>query len=163
MSDNAEHVRALKQIRERGFLHSEDFEKLDAAILALSPAAAGDGVLRKALDYLGDSPCSETMWAAAVATLRSALSQPQGVVGDEMVERAIDAMHSSPFGSIESAVRAAFCSHAQLIAAVSAWNNVYDAEIHGDGSRTDNREDAMRAALTAALHPPTREGQPDGR
>lgn len=123
MADNAEHVWVLENWRRGDSVQTEAFfAAVDAAILALSPAAAG----------------------------------PQGVVGDEMVERAIDAMHGSPFGSIESAIRAAFCSHDQLIAAVSAWNNVYDAEIHGDGSRTDNREDAMRAALTATIHPPGR-------
>jgi hypothetical protein len=76
-------------------------------------------------------------------------------VTEEMVERALDAFlgcNGPMYGqSMTAAVTAAFASVEQIEAARIAWDQVYDVEIHGDGTRTDNRNAAMKAALLAAL------------
>lgn len=162
MADNAEHVRALNELRNRSKtdrsnacteaqreIHTWRIAALDAAILALSPAATGepfgfameypyampsiaciaapDFVVRRArAEQLRDGCLREYGKAAKIIPLYTH-PQPQGVVSEDMVERAVYAFtHFSP--------------------------------VHSDDAYA-----MMRAALTAAFHPPIREGQPDGR
>jgi hypothetical protein len=68
------------------------------------------------------------------------ISQPQGVVGDEMVERAMNA---------------------RIPGGAAAWVWLFNCE--GGMVPQEKHRDWFRRVLTAALHPPTREGQPDGR
>lgn len=94
----------------------------------------------------------------AVALLDSSL--PEGTklyahpapaaVDDAMVERALDEMFRFD-GNLRNAVFIAAGFSAACDAAAFAWQNVYEVEVHGDGSRSDNRRAAMRAALNAAM------------
>jgi hypothetical protein len=67
-----------------------------------------------------------------------------------MVERAADA-YLLTGEHMTCALVDAFAGEAQVAAARKAFDQVYDVEIHPDGTRSDNRNRAMRAALTAAL------------
>ena len=75
------------------------------------------------------------------------------VVDEGMVERACDAYITSG-SSMVNALIEAFASVAQVDAAREAFRQVYDVESFPDGSKSDNHEAAMRAALTAALRAP---------
>lgn len=76
MTDNAEHVRVLQEMftvcaNERRMMEAY---ALDAAILALSPAAAGDPIADLAAQQEPGLPCSSEMMLEML--------EPQGVVGD---------------------------------------------------------------------------------
>lgn len=73
-------------------------------------------------------------------------------VDEAMVEIALAEMFRLD-GNLRHAIFIATGFKARCDAAEIAWQNVYDAEIHPDGMRSDNRESAMRDALTAALKP----------
>jgi hypothetical protein len=54
-------------------------------------------------------------------------------------------------GNMRRALEVAFADKEAAAVAEAAFNNVYDVETHEDGTRDDNREQAMRAALDAVL------------
>lgn len=71
-------------------------------------------------------------------------------VNDSMVERAVGA-YLLTGEHMTCALMDAFASEAQVAAARKAFEQVYDVEIFADGTKSDNRSHAMRAALLAAM------------
>jgi hypothetical protein len=145
MADNAEHVSVLRTLRSQTNRDPKEIAALTAAILALSPAAAGYRPFAYSqIDATDDPdvfehhlyllpPGHEVPEGCEPLYTR----QPQGVVGDEMVERAMNAC--IPGGS-------------------AAWVWLFNCE--GGMAPQEKHRDWFRRILTAALHPPTREGQP---
>jgi len=152
MADNAENVSVLRGMREHygnNPLHfTMEKAALDAAILALSPAAAGEEkITAYVMDPGAGSGCDRLIFARSRSLYESDVKsrggsftplythpQPQGVVGEEMVER---------FARVY-------------------WKDQWPFLPDNEANRelmTEFRA-VIRKGLTAALHPPTREGQP---
>lgn len=103
-------------------------------------------------DYEQMAPLLMDCRGEALATqFRPLYTHPApAAVDDAMVERALDEMFRFD-GNLRNAVFIAAGFSAACDAAAFAWQNVYDAEVHGDGLRSDNRRAAMRAALNSAM------------
>lgn len=107
----------------------------------------------------GISDCGHVVWhtvgdiADAWAGWEACVYRGErNIEADEaMVERAVDA-YIKTGSSMVAALIEAFASVEQVAAAREAFRQVYDVESFADGTQTDNRDAAMRAALTAAIH-----------
>lgn len=198
MADNAEHVSNLALLRAG---YQVDLPArhaaLDAAILALSPAAAGETDHPEALcnrcglkNVIGWSAPNE-LWNRVVGSPNGILcpqcfvqraervgergpwtlapvTQPQGVVGDETRDAA-------RWRALVGSARVRVIGSAGLRTNIDPYGNPWDGYAHiGLELWTKHAPDAIneppdavewltKYADTAALHPPTREGQPDGR
>jgi hypothetical protein len=135
-SDNAGHVRQLCILRaERassiygGGAAEADVLALDAALLALSPAAAGSPYT---CDECGKVECCPEFHTAA---------QPQGVVGDEM-RKELEALYRAYVRLLES-----------------GRDRIMDLGGKCDPVDVMERTDPYLIQARRALRPPTREGQ----